>query len=84
MDTLITKLAEKAVKCEKCKFAFSVAAFKEHTCFPLEKLMRLSMMQTILNKMKLVLMSLLNFNKLLKDLGLSCKELKKAITPKKK
>ena len=37
MDTLITKLAEKAVKCEKCKFAFSVAAFKEHTCFDKKK-----------------------------------------------
>ena len=33
MDNLIAKLAEKAVKCEKCKFAFSVAAFKEHTCY---------------------------------------------------
>ena len=33
MDNLMAKLAEKAVKCEKCKFSFSVAAFKEHTCF---------------------------------------------------
>ena len=31
-DSLVSRLAEKAVKCEKCKFVFSVAAFKEHTC----------------------------------------------------
>ena len=37
MEDLIAKLAEKAVKCEKCKFAFSVAAFKEHTCFDKKK-----------------------------------------------
>ena len=37
MDNIIAKLAEKAVRCEKCKFAFSVAAFKEHTCFDKKK-----------------------------------------------
>ena len=37
MDNISKKLAEKAVRCEKCKFAFSIAAFKEHTCFDKKK-----------------------------------------------